>query len=164
VKRILGGTALVASLALAGFASCGATDASPAACPTSTPMANSIVVCFGSTYVHAELATTYAQRQQGLMGRAPLPDTVAMLFVFAGDAVRDFWMQGTPSPLSIAFLDSAKAVINIEDMAPNTETIHRSTAPARYALEVRQGWFSERGIGPGAKATFSLPAGIRIDP
>ena len=87
-----------------------------------------------------------------------------MLFVFAGDAVRHFWMQGTPSPLSIAFLDSAKAVINIEDMAPNTETIHRSTAPARYALEVRQGWFSDRGTGAGAKATFSLPAGLRIDP
>ena len=164
MNRILGGTTLVASLAVAGFASCGANDGSPAACPGSTPIANSIVVCFGSTYVHAELATTFPERQQGLMGRAPLPDTIAMLFVFAGDAVRDFWMQGTPSPLSIAFLDSTRTIINIEEMTPNTETIHRSTAPARYALEVRQGWFADRGIGAGAKATFTLPAGLRIDP
>jgi uncharacterized membrane protein (UPF0127 family) len=164
MRNLSATAALLATIGVASFASCGANDGSPTACPAATSLEHGTVVCFGSIYVHAELATTYAERQQGLMGRAPLPDTSGMLFVFAGDAIRDFWMQGTPSPLSIAFLDSARTIINIVDMAPNTETIHRSTGPARYALEVRQGWFSERGIAPGAKATFTLPAGLRIDP
>lgn len=164
-RRLPATAALLATLGVASFSSCGSNDGSPeATCPDSTSMEHATVVCFGAIYLHAELATTYAERQQGLMGRPPLPDTVAMLFVFAGDAVRDFWMQGTPSPLSIAYMDSTKTIINIADMAPNTETIHRSSGPARYALEVRQGWFAERGIAPGAKASFTLPAGLRIDP
>lgn len=164
MRKLSGSAALLATIGAASFASCGANDGSPTACPGETSLEHSTVVCFGSIYVHAELATTYAERQQGLMGRPPLADTVGMLFVFAGDAVRDFWMQGTPSPLSIAFLDSTKTIINIADMEPNTTTIHHSAGPARYALEVRQGWFAERGIAPGAKASFTLPAGLRIDP
>jgi uncharacterized membrane protein (UPF0127 family) len=164
MRRAVTLSGIALALTIAVIASCGANDGSPPACPTATALPYRAVVCFGSVAVHAELATTYPERQQGLQGRPPLPDTAAMLFVFAGDAVRDFWMHNTPSPLSIAFLDSTRKILNIEDMAPNTETLHHSAGPARYALEVRQGWFAAKGIAVGAKATFTLPAGIRIDP
>jgi len=50
---------------------------------------------------------------------------------------------------AIARFDAAGRIVNIEDMAPQTETIHWSGAPSLYALEVRKGWFRDRGIKPG---------------
>jgi hypothetical protein len=42
-------------------------------------------------------------------------------------------------------------IINIADMAPHTTNAHGATLPAKYALEMNQGWFRKRGIGPGAR-------------
>ena len=53
--------------------------------------------------------------------------------------------------------------INIADMAPLDEySHHRSAGLSRYALEVHQGWFSERGIAPGDKVVFELPASVEV--
>jgi uncharacterized protein len=41
-------------------------------------------------------------------------------------------------------------IINIADMAPQTEDSHCAARPARYALEMNRGWFAARGIKPGA--------------
>lgn len=158
------GLLLAFGLGIAVAVSCGADFLETPVCPVSTALPKGTVVCFGSVGVHAELATTNAERTQGLMGRPPLPDTAGMLFVFGSDQIRSFWMSNTPSPLSIAFLDSTKTILNIEDMDPNTTMLHHSVGPARYALEVRRGWFAARGIRPGAKATFTLPGGLTIDP
>jgi uncharacterized membrane protein (UPF0127 family) len=73
-------------------------------------------------------------------------------------------MLNTPLPLSVAFIDANRLVINIDDMAPNTTTPHYSTRPYRYALEVNQGWFATHGVTAGTAVTFSLPAGTVIDP
>jgi uncharacterized membrane protein (UPF0127 family) len=35
-------------------------------------------------------------------------------------------------------------------MAPQTESMHSSSAPAMYALEMKKGWFKEHGIAVGA--------------
>jgi len=72
-----------------------------------------------------------------------------MLFVFERSEPLAFWMKNTYIPLSIAFIDERGRIVNIEDMAPQTEVTHWSTAPARYALEMRKAWFAERGIKPG---------------
>jgi uncharacterized membrane protein (UPF0127 family) len=149
--------AIVAALGITMFGSCAANGTSPA--PVRT-----IPLSIGTTVVHVELATTLAEREKGLMVRTALPDTAGMLFAFAGDQTLQFWMKDTPLPLSIAFLAADGTIVNIDDMEPNTLTIHRSTGPARYALEVRKGWFSDRGIVAGAKATFILPPGLTIDP
>lgn len=158
------GRALTAAFVITVFGSCAADDGGPAPCPA-TSAAHAAAVCFGSIVVQAELATTLAERQAGLMQRTALPDTAGMLFVFAGDAVRDFWMKDTPINLSIAFLDSSKTILNIREMTANDAvTVHRSSGPARYALEMKEGWFTARGIAPGTKATFTLPTGLTIDP
>ena len=51
----------------------------------------------------------------------------------------------------LAFIDERGAVINIEDMAPQTEDSHCARRPARYALEMNRGWFAARGIKPGSR-------------
>jgi hypothetical protein len=147
-----------ASFVFAAFAACGADDT------TGPAPVRTIPITIGSAVLRAELATTLAEREQGLMGRAALPDTAGMLFAFGHDQTLSFWMKDTPAPLSIAFLAEDGTILNIEDMEANTETIHRSTGAARYALEVTKGWFAARNITVGAKAVFTLPVGLTIDP
>ena len=72
-----------------------------------------------------------------------------MLFVFEHAEPQAFWMKNTFIPLSIAFIDADGRIANIEDMAPQTENSHWSRGPVLYALEMRKGWFAERGIKAG---------------
>jgi uncharacterized membrane protein (UPF0127 family) len=99
----------------------------------------------------AEVAASDNSRTTGLMHRRMLPENRGMLFVFPYTAPLSFWMMNTHVPLSIAFLDDAGAIINIADMKPLTTDPHPSTRPARYALEMNQGWFARHGIKAGAK-------------
>ena len=99
----------------------------------------------------AEVAHTGPTRSQGLMHRRMLPENRGMLFIFDNVAIHAMWMMNTYIPLSVAFLDERGVIINIEDMKPHTQDTHPAAKPARYALEVNQGWFSKHGIKPGAK-------------
>jgi uncharacterized membrane protein (UPF0127 family) len=96
-----------------------------------------------------EVAATPQSRETGLMNRFSLPRDHGMLFVFEASEPRAFWMKNTYVPLSIAFVDSTGRILNIEDMRPRDESTHWSRGPAMYAIEVRQGWFAEKGIQAG---------------
>ncbi len=98
----------------------------------------------------AEVVVTPEQRAVGLMNRFSLKPDHGMLFVFDRAEPQGFWMKNTFIPLSIAFLTADGRIVNIEDMRPQSEDTHWSKGPAMYALEMRKGWFAERGIGPGA--------------
>lgn len=108
--------------------------------------------------VGVEIATTEQEREKGLMGRTALAEDHGMLFVFEREQPLNFWMKDTLIPLSIAFIDSSGRIVDIQDMQPLDTTSHRSAEPARYALEVNQGFFSDNGIEVGNKVI--LPAAI----
>jgi uncharacterized membrane protein (UPF0127 family) len=74
-----------------------------------------------------------------------------MLFVFEQAAVQCFWMKNTLLPLSAAFLADDGTIVNLEDMAPQTEASHCSKRPVRLVLEMNQGWFAKRNLRPGMK-------------
>jgi uncharacterized membrane protein (UPF0127 family) len=97
----------------------------------------------------AEVAATTATRTVGLMHRFSLKPDHGMLFVFNAPQPLAFWMKNTFVPLSIAFIGADGRILNIDDMAPQTETTHPSRGPALYALEMKKGWFAERGIVAG---------------
>ncbi len=103
----------------------------------------------GMYRIEAEVASTFEDRQRGLMFRRTMPQQHGMLFVFTEEARHCMWMKNTDLPLSVAFIDGAGRVVNIEDMQPHTEDNHCAASPARYALEMNIGWFRERGIKPG---------------
>lgn len=105
----------------------------------------------GMHVIRAEVADGFATRMQGLMHRTSLPPNGGMLFVFDEDATHCMWMKNTRIPLSVAFLDERGAIINIADMQPHSEQSHCAARPARYALEMTQGWFAQRGIRAGAR-------------
>lgn len=100
-----------------------------------------------------EVAATPAQRARGLKGRTQLADGAGMLFVFEQAARHCFWMKGTPLPLSVAFLTDDGTVVGIADMRPQTTALHCSAVPARYAVEVKQGGFTGRGVRTGMRMT-----------
>jgi hypothetical protein len=97
----------------------------------------------------AEVATTEAERANGLMHRFSLLPDHGMLFVFKQPQPQAFWMKNTYVPLSIAFVDAGGRILNIEDMAPQTENPHPSRGLALYALEMKKGWFAAHGIAAG---------------
>jgi uncharacterized membrane protein (UPF0127 family) len=110
--------------------------------------ANALVI-IGNDTVHAEVANTSALRSRGLMNRTEVPDGTGMLFVFDGERVRSFWMQNTYVPLDVAFIDSNFEIVDIQQMEAESTEIHAGARPAMFALEVRQGWFAEKGITVG---------------
>jgi len=103
----------------------------------------------GMYRVHAEVADTEQTREKGLMFRRNLAPNAGMLFRFPEAQAYCFWMKNTLIPLSIAFLDEDGSIVNIADMAPQTETSHCAARPVRFALEMNQGWFSGKGLHPG---------------
>lgn len=115
----------------------------------------------GTQVVTAEIAATDETRQIGLMHRFSLPPDHGMLFVHDAPRMLSFWMRNTYVPLSIAFIDGNGRIINIEDMAPQVERLTWSAGPALYALEMKKGWFAQKGIGPGAEVKGLPPAAQR---
>ena len=96
-----------------------------------------------------EVAETERQQQRGLMGRTELDANRGMLFVYDREQQLSFYMRDTLIPLSIAYIDARGTIIDIQDMQPLDETSHPSAAPAKYALEVNQGFFEAHGIQVG---------------
>jgi uncharacterized membrane protein (UPF0127 family) len=105
----------------------------------------------GMHLIRAEVADQEQSRTLGLMHRTSLPPNGGMLFVFESTGIHCMWMKNTLLPLSVAFVDERGAITNIADMQPLSETSHCAARPARYALEMKQGWFAERGIRAGMR-------------
>lgn len=102
----------------------------------------------GQTLV-VEVADTPAAKARGLMFRTHLPEQQGMLFIWPYPQPVAMWMKNTPLPLSVAFLDETGTILNLADMEPHSLDVHPSAGPARYALEVGQGWFARHGIAVG---------------
>ena len=117
--------------------------------PADSVTAATALVIFGSDTIRAEVANTPETRSQGLMNRDAVPDGTGMLFVFEGEGERSFWMRNTFVALDVAFIDADFRIVDIQQMAPETTDIHDGARPAMFALEVRQGWFAEKGIEVG---------------
>jgi uncharacterized membrane protein (UPF0127 family) len=98
-----------------------------------------------------EVAVTEEEKRSGFMFRRSLGENSGMIFVYENEGRWAMWMKNTYVPLSVAFIDRSGRILNIEDMQPLTEDTHQAAGPAKYALEMNQGWFAKRGIGQGDK-------------
>jgi len=103
--------------------------------------------------IEAEVAATPDTRSLGLMQRKTMAVQQGMLFIFPVAARHCMWMRNTFLPLSVAFLDVAGRIINVEDMQPQTNNNHCAAKPARYALEMNADWYKERSLGTGSAVT-----------
>jgi uncharacterized membrane protein (UPF0127 family) len=105
----------------------------------------------GDHQLSVYVARSAEQRAQGLKHRRELPPGEGMLFVCDTHRVLSFWMKDTPLPLSIAFLREDGTILKVADLEPHDLEGESSEHAVRYVLEVNQGWFAERGLGPGAQ-------------
>lgn len=106
-------------------------------------------VIFPADTVLAEVAADAEARVQGLRFRESLADGTGMVFLFEDAAPRQFTMADTYIPLDIAFIGSDMTIGEIIPMDPLVEGPYETDVRALMAVEVPQGWFSERGIGVG---------------
>ena len=130
------------------------------ACPFKLPAAT---ISINGYTLSVELATVPSARHCGLSNREELPKNQGMLFVYPVARPLTFWMKDTHIPLSIAFLDESGKIIDIYKMLPNqSHERYSSSRPAKYALEVNQGWFQALGIEIGDTVEMKLPLVIEI--
>ncbi|MGH8679713.1 MAG: DUF192 domain-containing protein, partial [Burkholderiales bacterium] len=81
--------------------------------------------------------------------RKRLPESHGMVFIYVHEERTEMWMKNTYIPLSVAFIDAAGRILNIEEMEPLSEQAHESAGKAKYALEMNRGWFARRAIRRG---------------
>jgi uncharacterized membrane protein (UPF0127 family) len=108
------------------------------------------------------VARSAEHRALGLMHRAELGPDEGMLFVEDEPAPQRYWMKDTPLALSIAFIDDDGTVLQTGDLEPHSLEPECSEHAVRYVLEMPQGWFSERGIGVGARVTGPVFAAVLV--
>lgn len=113
--------------------------------------------------VHAfavEMATTDAERAQGLMYRKELPEGQGMLFDFQRDQEVGFWMRNTYIPLDMIFIRSDGRIMRIaENTEPLSEKIVPSLSPVRGVLEVIAGTARKLGIAVGDRVAHPIFSG-----
>ena len=106
--------------------------------------------------VTVELAYTQPARNRGLMHRTSLEPDSGMLFLFTDTRPRTFWMRDTLIPLDIIFLTPEGEVLNVAQGRAGVERPgYNSRAPARFVLELEQGWAARAGLGPGDRIEIS---------
>ena len=111
--------------------------------PASAPFAGfgEAHVALGGRCLRVLVATTLAQREQGLRGVKALRPYDGMLFVFPGDTDSRFTMAQTPQPLDITFFAATGVPVDESRMTPcplGTDTscpVYASRQRYRYALE-----------------------------
>lgn len=119
--------------------------------PMGLPIAS---VPIGSRTYKLEVAVSEAAQEKGLMQRDALAADRGMIFVFPGDAIREFWMKNTRIPLDIIFLNSGGKVVWVESMKPYDLHTTSSIYPAQYAIELNAGQAKACGIKPGDQITL----------
>jgi uncharacterized membrane protein (UPF0127 family) len=103
-----------------------------------------------------ELAVTSAQKACGLMGRGPLAPSTGMLFDMRPAGAAFFWMDNTPEPLDMLFVDTEGSIIHIEANAvPFSRRMRGTRKPVAAVLELAAGSVARLGIGVGDR--ISLP-------
>src|SRR5258706_3764079 len=119
-------------IGLLGFVGC-RDDAKPSSNLSTTQMA------IGRNRYTLEIAAREHERNKGLMQRDSMPKDHGMIFVFADEAERGFWMHNTRIPLDILYLNAAGRIVSIHRMEPYVEETTKSKAPAKYAIELNAG-------------------------
>ncbi|MCL7745222.1 DUF192 domain-containing protein [Guyparkeria hydrothermalis] len=128
---ILGGSALLSWMAWAATA-----PPNPLA---SVDGESRTMLLAGEPFV-VELASTPASRQRGLMGRSQLEAGHGMLFLYADEAPRAFWMRNVHFELDILYLDTDWRIVDRVVAAPPCPSMpcgeYPAAQPARYVLEL----------------------------
>jgi len=115
----------------------------------------------GGARFDLEVADEAWEEMRGLMFRREMAKGWGMVFVFATEAPRSFWMKNTLMALDMVFVRADGVVDSVVSRAePLTLTPRRSAGPATYVVELASGVAAASGIEAGVRLAFdNLPAG-----
>ncbi len=119
-----------------------------------------IPLFIGKVKFTVEIADTDEKQTLGLMFRRSIPGDFGMLFVYADEGSRSFWMKNTLVHLDLIYLDRDKQVVDIFIDVPPCERMpcetYTSKKPAKYVLELRGNRAKELNIKLGDILFFLL--------
>ena len=108
-----------------------------------------------------KLAKTQAQQAYGLMFSPPLAARTGMLFIFAKDGPRSFWMKNTPISLDMLFFASDGRLVSIiANTEPFSLTASKSQKAAQYVLEIGGGEAARLGLGSLTRLHLPVAAAV----
>jgi len=102
-----------------------------------------------------ELAISQREKSKGLMYRKDLSNTDGMLFIWKNEGRRCMWMKNTYIPLDLGFFREDLTLIEVRDLSPRSLESVCSSEPAKYALELPNGWFSSHNIENNSKLVIN---------
>lgn len=87
-----------------------------------------------------------------------IADDQGMLFVFANEQIRGFWMRNTITALDIAFARADGTIVKTWQMPPLTLRTFSSIEPAMFALELKAGTLARLNVREGDRLEIPLDA------
>ena len=100
-----------------------------------------------------EQANDPASQERGLMFRDSMPDDHGMIFNFADEQPRTFWMKNCRMPLDILYFDANYKLVSMQQRVPACRSdpcpTYPSEGPAQYVLELNAGVADKLGVKPG---------------
>ena len=114
----------------------------------------------GEQTLGVAIADSAEEWSHGLSGRERLAEDEGMLFVFADQARRSFWMRQMRFPLDMLFIRNGR----VSELFPRVpapgegqdgrEIRVQSQEPADWVLEVNSGWTQEHGVKVGDEVSI----------
>ncbi len=110
----------------------------------------------GDYRLAVEMATTEAERTQGLSGRESLLDGHGMLFFFDTPNLYGFWMKEMKFAIDIIWINEDWQVVEVKrGVSPESyPEVFYPRAMAKYVLELKAGQAEHFGIDIGTKLNF----------
>ena len=100
--------------------------------------------------IDIEIAEKSLERQQGLMYRKSMPDSVGMLFIFEREELQSFWMKDTYISLDILYVSEENEILTIyRNTKPHSEESLYSYKNSKYVVEVIGGFCDNYKIEEG---------------
>ena len=96
-----------------------------------------------------EIAASGEDQQCGLMYRKTMKRSVGMIFPFLRPRAASFWMENTPLPLDLIFVDADNRVINFEPGKPFSRDLINSAGITAAVIELNAGEAQRIGLKPG---------------
>jgi uncharacterized membrane protein (UPF0127 family) len=100
-----------------------------------------------------EQANDAASQERGLMFRDSMPADHGMIFNFADEQPRTFWMKNCRMPLDILYFDKNYKLVSMQQRVPACRSdpcpTYPSEGPSKYVLELNAGMADKLGVKPG---------------
>ncbi|MGA2972033.1 MAG: DUF192 domain-containing protein [Candidatus Bathyarchaeia archaeon] len=128
---------------------------------------NSARIMIDGVVLNVDLATTQAEQEKGLSGRASMPPDHGMLFIFQNEDYWSFWMYEMKFPLDMIWFNSSRQAVFFEQSLPPCSPVvcpvFTPSSKAMYVLEVNAGFVAAHKISLSDMFTFVVftsPMGV----